>query len=262
MVVSPNDPRINQVGFAKLLGDGIEVNAKKYEIVIGRHSKSSIVDVVLGDSLNISRQHAKILYNFSRGVWELHVLGKNGVTVQGTLHTHTSPPVVLRSQDLIQIADRSLYFLLPRQQQWASPQQPEPAAVSATPAASSLVPAQQQPALPPGAMSADSMVQQLAASLPLPQQQAMVQRALAAQQLLQKQQRTVMPNSAQLPQPSLAFPAQPHLGNWAMQGPPHPGLPAHSVPSQARMPGQHAQQTGAADQTHAMETDRFEELQQ
>lgn len=48
MVVSPNDPRINQVGFAKLLGDGIEVNAKKYEIVIGRHSKSSIVDVVLG----------------------------------------------------------------------------------------------------------------------------------------------------------------------------------------------------------------------
>jgi hypothetical protein len=41
-----------------------------------------------------------------------------------------------------------------------------------------------------------------------------VQRALAAQQLLQKQQRIVMPNSAQLPQPSLAFPAQPHLGNW------------------------------------------------
>lgn len=52
------------------------------------------------------------------GVWELQVLGKNGVTVQGTLHTPSSPPVVLRSQDLIQIADRSFYFLLPRQQQW------------------------------------------------------------------------------------------------------------------------------------------------
>ncbi len=52
------------------------------------------------------------------GVWELHVLGKNGVTVEGTLHTPSSPPFVLRSQDLIQIADRSLYFLLPRQQQW------------------------------------------------------------------------------------------------------------------------------------------------
>ena len=50
MVVSPNDPRIDQVGFAKLLGDGFELCAKKYEIVIGRHSKSSTVDVVLGKS--------------------------------------------------------------------------------------------------------------------------------------------------------------------------------------------------------------------
>lgn len=49
------------------------------------------------------------------------MLGKNGVTVQGTLHTAGSPPVVLRSQDKIQIADRSFYFLLPRQEQWCAP---------------------------------------------------------------------------------------------------------------------------------------------
>lgn len=51
-------------------------------------------------------------------MWELHVLGKNGVTVHGTLHTPGSPPVVLNSQDNIQIADRSFYFLLPSQPQW------------------------------------------------------------------------------------------------------------------------------------------------
>ncbi|EIE18840.1 hypothetical protein COCSUDRAFT_45003 [Coccomyxa subellipsoidea C-169] len=222
MVVSPNDPRIDQVGFAKLLGDGFELCAKKYEIVIGRHSKSSTVDVVLGDNMNISRQHAKILYNFSRGVWELHVLGKNGVTVEGTLHTPSSPPVVLRSQDLIQIADRSLYFLLPRQQQqWASPQKADPpAARSATPAASSLVPAQQHAALPPGAGSAHSVVQQLAASLPLSQQQAMV-----------------------------------------AQGQPHTGPPAHGTANQTHAPeqpysaSQAAQNLVPQDQAQAMETD-------
>ena len=54
------------------------------------------------------------------GVWELHVLGKNGVTVHGTLHTPGSPPVVLNSQDNLQIADRSFHFLLPSQPQWCA----------------------------------------------------------------------------------------------------------------------------------------------
>lgn len=49
------------------------------------------------------------------------MLGKNGVTVHGTLHTPGSPPVVLHSQDNIQIADRSFYFLLPSQPQWCTP---------------------------------------------------------------------------------------------------------------------------------------------
>lgn len=49
------------------------------------------------------------------------MLGKNGVTVHGTLHTPSSPPVVLKSQDNIQIADRSFYFLLPSEPQWCRP---------------------------------------------------------------------------------------------------------------------------------------------
>ncbi len=48
MGLSPDDHRIKQIGFAKLLGEDLELYAKRYEIVIGRKSKSSVVDVVLG----------------------------------------------------------------------------------------------------------------------------------------------------------------------------------------------------------------------
>ena len=44
---------------------------------MGRASKVP-VDVSLGDSMNISRQHAKIVYNFDQRAFELIVMGKNG----------------------------------------------------------------------------------------------------------------------------------------------------------------------------------------
>ncbi len=50
--MSPDDPRIEQIGFAKLLGEDLELYAKKYDIIIGRKSKSSVVDVVLGTSIS------------------------------------------------------------------------------------------------------------------------------------------------------------------------------------------------------------------
>ena len=67
MVIAPDDPRLGRVGFAKLLGDGLELYAKKTEIIIGRQSKSTNLDVVLGENMNVSRQHAKIAYNSARG---------------------------------------------------------------------------------------------------------------------------------------------------------------------------------------------------
>lgn len=51
MVVAPDDYRIEQIGFAKFLSEDLEVCAKKYEIVIGRNSKSSYADVILGNRL-------------------------------------------------------------------------------------------------------------------------------------------------------------------------------------------------------------------
>ena len=54
----------------------------------------------------------------STGQWELHVLGKNGVTLHGTLLTPENPPHPLRSQDMIQIAEKQFHFLLPKDPQW------------------------------------------------------------------------------------------------------------------------------------------------
>ena len=92
--------------------------------------------------MNISRNHAQIVYNFERGAlrahcscvlrlptvvqavfgdtgsWEMVVMGKNGVTVQGTLYAPVDGQpmsgIQLHSQDYIQIGDRGFYFLLPR----------------------------------------------------------------------------------------------------------------------------------------------------
>ena len=47
-MVAHDDPRLAKVGFAKLVGSGLELYTKKHEITLGRLSKSGHVDVVLG----------------------------------------------------------------------------------------------------------------------------------------------------------------------------------------------------------------------
>ena len=49
-MVAHDDPRLAKVGFAKLVGSGIELYAKNHEITMGRLSKSGHVDVVLGEA--------------------------------------------------------------------------------------------------------------------------------------------------------------------------------------------------------------------
>ena len=44
---------------------------------MGRNAKTPI-DIPLGDNVSISRQHARISYNFDSKAFELVVLGKNG----------------------------------------------------------------------------------------------------------------------------------------------------------------------------------------
>lgn len=105
-----------EAGFAKLQGEDFEYYMQTYSIVLGRNSKKSTVDVdlaSLGGGMNISRNHARIFYDFPRRRFALDVIGKNGCQVEGVLHLPGNPPVKLDSQDLLQIGDKSFYFLLP-----------------------------------------------------------------------------------------------------------------------------------------------------
>ncbi|KAL8167695.1 hypothetical protein V2J09_009194 [Rumex salicifolius] len=105
-----------EAGFAKLQGENFEYYMQTYSIVLGRNSKKSTVDVdlsTLGGGMNISRNHARIYYDFQRRRFALDVLGKNGCFVEGVLHLPGNPPVKLDSQDLLQIGDTEFYFLLP-----------------------------------------------------------------------------------------------------------------------------------------------------
>ncbi|KAJ4840871.1 hypothetical protein Tsubulata_028462 [Turnera subulata] len=75
-----------------------------YSIILGRNSKKSTVEVdlsTLSDGMNISCNHARIFYDFTRRRFALEVLGKNGCLVEGVLHLSGNPPVKLDSQDLL-----------------------------------------------------------------------------------------------------------------------------------------------------------------
>lgn len=47
----PDDPRLERCGFCKLYGPELEFYSKRYDIQIGRRSKSTKLDVVLGTQL-------------------------------------------------------------------------------------------------------------------------------------------------------------------------------------------------------------------
>ncbi|CAM6111702.1 unnamed protein product [Calypogeia fissa] len=105
-----------EAGFAKLQGEDFEYYMQTYSIILGRNSKKSSVDVDLaglGGGMNISRQHARIYYDFERRRFVLEVLGKNGCYVEGVLYLPGTPSIKLDSQDLLQIGDKKFYFLLP-----------------------------------------------------------------------------------------------------------------------------------------------------
>lgn len=109
------DARVSKVGFAKIIGKDIDYVVNKYDIVLGRQNKNRSVDVSLGDVKSVSRQHARIFYDFDKKGFFLLVLGKNGVMVDNIPYGPQAEPIRLRSQSRIQIgSDVSLHFLLPK----------------------------------------------------------------------------------------------------------------------------------------------------
>ena len=93
-----------EAGFAKLQGKDFEYYMQTYSIILGRNSKKSTVDVDLSSldgGMNISRHHARIVYDFARRRFALKVLGKNGCFDEGVLHLPGNPPVKLEIVEIV-----------------------------------------------------------------------------------------------------------------------------------------------------------------
>lgn len=63
MEMAAGDPRTGRVAFAKLQAEGFEYFVRKYEILLGRKSKSTELDIVLGEKLSCQQVCLVILNN-------------------------------------------------------------------------------------------------------------------------------------------------------------------------------------------------------
>jgi hypothetical protein len=105
---------LNMQAYAKLQGEDFTYYMQTLAIMIGRKATpEDEVDVDLGRSKLISRQHVRIEYNFQRRQFELKCLGKNGIYVDGRFYTKDHESIMLETKTLIQIGEKCFYFLLP-----------------------------------------------------------------------------------------------------------------------------------------------------
>ncbi|TVU31767.1 hypothetical protein EJB05_23468, partial [Eragrostis curvula] len=131
-----------EAGFAKLQGENFAYLMQKYSIILGRFTKKSKVDLDLsnfgGRVMHSSRRSARIFYDFKHRHFALEVLGRHGCTIQGVTYHPGSDPIKLDSQDLIEIAGKRIYFLLPKRSIFATfasqrttPSEAQPSSVTA-----------------------------------------------------------------------------------------------------------------------------------
>ncbi|KAA8494830.1 Fork head protein-like 2 [Porphyridium purpureum] len=108
-------PPLHRRAYAKLVGAQFVWYMTKFEAVLGRALEAAsgganggveLVDVAFRDP-QVSRRHAVIRYSAIENAFELHVLGKNGVYVNGRLCTKHDPPVILVSQTELRIGGKS-----------------------------------------------------------------------------------------------------------------------------------------------------------
>ena len=68
--------------YAKLEGDDFCYYIRALQVTLGRRvKKPDNVDISLGKTKSVSRQHARLFYNFTTQRFEMMVLGKNGAFV-------------------------------------------------------------------------------------------------------------------------------------------------------------------------------------
>ncbi|KAG0306445.1 Pre-rRNA-processing protein fhl1 [Dissophora globulifera] len=100
--------------YAKLEGDSFCYYIRTLQVTFGRKASSSDhVDIHLGPTKAISRQHARLFYNFSTQRFEMMVFGKNGAFVNDQF-IEKGVTVPLENRTKIQIGEVSFSFLLPK----------------------------------------------------------------------------------------------------------------------------------------------------
>lgn len=68
--------------YAKLEGDDFCYYVRTLQVTLGRRVKNPAhVDIPLGNMKSVSRQHARLFYNFTTQRFEISVFGKNGAFI-------------------------------------------------------------------------------------------------------------------------------------------------------------------------------------
>ncbi|KAG0209832.1 Pre-rRNA-processing protein fhl1 [Mortierella sp. GBA30] len=100
--------------YAKLEGDSFCYYIRTLQVTFGRKASSSDqVDIHLGPTKAISRQHARLFYNFTTQRFEMMVFGKNGAFINDQF-VEKGVTVPLENRTKIQIGEVSFSFLLPK----------------------------------------------------------------------------------------------------------------------------------------------------
>ncbi|KAF9433705.1 Pre-rRNA-processing protein fhl1 [Entomortierella beljakovae] len=101
-------------GHTEVSNEPVQAYAKTLQVTFGRKASSSDqVDIHLGPTKAISRQHARLFYNFTTQRFEMMVFGKNGAFVNDQF-VEKGVTVPLENRTKIQIGEVSFSFLLPK----------------------------------------------------------------------------------------------------------------------------------------------------
>ncbi|ORZ16885.1 fork head domain-domain-containing protein [Absidia repens] len=102
--------------YAKLEGESFCYYIRTLQVTLGRkvnrRDQADKVDIPLGNTKLVSRQHARLFYNFTTQRFEMMVIGKNGAFVNGQF-VERGITVALENRTKIAIGESHFVFLLP-----------------------------------------------------------------------------------------------------------------------------------------------------
>lgn len=105
--------KLDQEGYALLMGADFKIILTELSAILGRSSKSKheSVDINLGDNPFISRKHAHIEYDFISAQFRIRCLSKNGLHLNGKYLFPHDGFVQLPSKSYVEIGNIQFIFL-------------------------------------------------------------------------------------------------------------------------------------------------------